>query len=306
MNTTTVPEFVISQSEVPDTEQNTVTNSHSNADCSSAVAISSKESSAKQNAERKGKEKKKVKNKERKRKIVEGNNSNSNSNNSSSNSNVMDSKSLEYTSNNGSSVTMETDGSKAVATNTTAGNNNTWAAIDTLDDVRQLAAETTDSDNFSDGQEKELNKMRQNQIKLLKLMASRNSRLQKVESPLEESNINNRVINTDNIVTPSISNTNVQECDRDACHHDTNLEESPPKQMEELLTTPTTTAKQEEDMLAENEKECPLPSSSRISNQESVYISDYFETLDDVQTITKMESEYIGQMEKIINDREAV
>lgn len=306
MESNTVPELVTSQKTVTDTKNNTA-NSDSNTNKS--YHSSNNEFSTEHNGGRKNKEKKKTRNKEKKKKTVENNNNNdndnSNNNNSHKNNNsdiiVTDTKSSDYLSNNDSSVTMETNGSKTVTTNATSSNN-TWAAIDTLDDVRQLAKATTDSDNFNKEQENELNKMRQNQIKLLKLMIERNSKLQKLEKPLEESKNNDT--GTDNIITFGFdtnnnnnndSSKNAEQCDKDTCHN---------KHSKEGLAKPIkeSTIKQEKDVITENEGEGLSISPSKISNQKSIYVSDYFETLDDVQMITRKESEYIEQMEKIIDD----
>lgn len=306
MESNTVPELVASQKAVTDTKNNTVNN---NSNTNKSYHSSNNEFSTEHNGGKKNKEKKKTRNKEKKKKTVENNNNNnndnSNNNNSHKNNNsdiiVTDTKSSSYLSNNDSSVTMETDGSKTVTINATTSNN-TWAAIDTLDDVRQLAKKTTNSDNFNKEQENELNKMRQNQIKLLKLMIERNSKLQKPEKPLVESKNND--ISTDDVITFGFdtnnnnnndSSKNTEQCDKDACHNK-HLKEGPTKPMKESII------KQDKDVITENEGEDLPISSSKISNQKSIYVSDYFKTLDDVQTITRKESEYIEQMEKIIDD----
>lgn len=269
-NEKTVPEYVNSQNTKIDTD-NTVNNS-------------SDEFSSKDNEEREDKGGKK--------KVRAENNENDNDQGS-------DKKSLENISNNNSSETMETDDTKATTTNGTTLSN-TWAAIDTLDDVRQLAQETTtESDNFDETQENELNKMRRNQIKLLQLMIERNTRLQKVEisNSSSSSNSNTSTDDTSIVFTRDSdkhnSNNNHDDVDKNGI-----LENDP-------ITNPIreSTIKQGKREKEGQTKEYPPPpcSSSNTCNPKSIYVSDYLEKLDNVQTITTKESEYIDAMERIIN-----
>lgn len=159
----------------------------------------------------------------------------------------------------------------------TAGST-TWAAIDTLDDVRKLAEETKDVDYFHEDQEKSLNQMRKNQIKLLKLMKERNNKLEKVD-PIEDKFVNNKLD-----PTKSDSDSNDAEMVDSLKGKDTRKDS---RIFVELLPESINALNSDLD-----DKTTKKP----------IYVSDYLENLDNVELITSRECRYIEEMEQIIKD----
>lgn len=159
----------------------------------------------------------------------------------------------------------------------TQGSATTWAAIDTLDDVRKLAMETKDVDYFQEDQEKALNQMRQSHVRLLKLMKGRNSRLEKGELVSDRTSEVGK--EDDTVNTAKTSNANKT---KRGSH---NFEELIPEPMDRINSV-------DEDGDAQHKK--------------PIYVSDYLENLEDVELITSTECQYIEQMEQIIKDTDTL
>ncbi|CAL9737253.1 hypothetical protein MOSE0_L07118 [Monosporozyma servazzii] len=161
----------------------------------------------------------------------------------------------------------------------TQGSVTTWAAIDTLDDVRKLAMETKDVDYFQEDQEKALNQMRNSHIRLLKLMKGRNSRLEKGELVSDRTNWDRNDIKTDeNTAKPNMA--------RRSSH---NFAELIPEPMDGI-----------------NSMDDDNDTNSKSKSTKPIYVSDYSENLEHVELITSVESQYIDQMEQIIKDTDTL